>query len=83
MSDLMTRFFGPLSEDYCTYFLIVSAMFLVVFIIMFLAEVRYVILNYNKLNFRVLFSGILILFNVFLAYLMNRLFYTMCIRSHP
>lgn len=83
MSDFMTKLFGPLSENYCTYFLIVSAVFLVVFTIMFLAEVKYIMLNYNKLNYRVLFSGILILFNVFLAYLMNRLFYTMCVRTHP
>jgi hypothetical protein len=82
MSDLMMKLFGPLSESYCTYFLIVSAVFLVAFSIMFFAELRYIVLNYNKLNFRVLFSGILILFNMFLAYLMNRLFYTMCVRAH-
>jgi hypothetical protein len=79
----MTIFFGPLSQNYCTYFLIVSAMFLLAFVIMFLTEVRYVILNYNKLNFKVLFSGILILFNVFLVYFMNRILYTMCVETHP
>jgi len=49
---------------------------------MFLTELRYIVLNYNKLNFRVLFSGIAIVFNMFIAYLINRLFYNMCIATH-
>jgi hypothetical protein len=82
MSNLMTTLFGPLNERYCTYFLVISGLFLVVFVIMFLTELRYIVLNYNKLNFRVLFSGIAIVFNMFIAYLINRLFYNMCIATH-
>jgi len=78
----MTNLFGPLDEKYCTYFLVFSAVCLVIFVLMFLTEVRYILLNYNKLNFRVLFSGVLILFNVFLAYFTNRLFYMMCLKTH-
>jgi hypothetical protein len=35
----------------------------------------------NKLNFRLISGGIIILFNVFIAYFMNRLLYTMCTKS--
>ncbi len=83
MSDLMTTFFGTLNEKYCSYFLIISAIFLVIFVIMFLTEIRYIVLNYNKLNFRIIFSGIVILFNMFIVYFMNRMLYTMCIETHP
>lgn len=82
MFDFITTFFGPLHERYCVYFLAISAIFLVVFVIMFLAELRYIFLNYNKLNFRILFSGIAILFNIFIIYLTNRMLYTMCIETH-
>jgi hypothetical protein len=82
MSNLMTTFFGPVDEIYCTYFLIISMIFLIVFIIMFLAEIRYIMLNYNRLNYKILFSGIAILFNIFIVYFMNRMLYTMCVKTH-
>ena len=37
--------------------------------------------NINKLNFRMITSGVIILFNIFLAYFVNRLLYTMCNKS--
>ena len=82
MFDFMTTFFGPLHQRYCIYFLAISVLFFISFVIMFLTELRYIFLNYNKRNFRTLFSGIAILFNIFIIYLTNRMLYTMCIVTH-
>lgn len=78
MSDLMTSFFGPLDKSACVYFLIISVLFFISLVLLLLNEVYYIIRNFGKLNFRAIVSGIIILFNIFIAYFVNRLLYTMC-----
>jgi hypothetical protein len=77
----MNSYFGPLDKESCVYFLIMSMIFFVGLIILFFNEVLYVVKNFNKLNFRLFTSGLIILFNIFLAYFVNRLLYTMCTKS--
>lgn len=81
MSNFMSTYFGPLDKDSCVYFLIMTMIFFVGLVIIFFNEVYFVIRNFNKLNSRIVTSGILVLFNIFLAYFINRLLYTMCIKS--
>ncbi len=78
MSDLMTKFFGPLDKSACVYFLIISVLFFISLIILLATELLYIVKNINKLNFRAITSGLIIVFNVFIAYFVNRLLYTMC-----
>jgi hypothetical protein len=78
MSDLMTSIFGPLDKRACVYFLIISVLFFISLILLLTTEVFYILKNFDKLNFRIISSGIIILFNVFIAYFVNRLLYTMC-----
>jgi len=78
MLTTFSDFFGPLDKSSCVYFLIVSVMFFVGLIILFLNEIYFVFTNFSKLNFILISNGIIILFNVFLAYFVNRLLYTMC-----
>lgn len=81
MSNFMSAYFGPLDKSSCVYFLIMTIVFFIALIILFLNEIRYLIMNLNKLDFRKLTSGIIILFNIFLAYFVNRLLYTMCTKT--
>ena len=74
-------FFGPLDKSACVYFLIISIIFFISLILVLGSEVLYILQNFNKLNFRLLSSGIIILFNIFIAYFVNRLLYTMCNKS--
>ena len=81
MSDFMTRFFGPLTKEACLYFKIVTVLFFVVLMFTIFVEILFILKNYNKLTFGVFVSGILLLFNSFMAYFVNRLLYTMCSKS--
>jgi hypothetical protein len=81
MSDLVSKFFGPLDKGSCIYFLIICGLFFISLIIVLMSELFYVITNFNKLTLRNISSGVIVLFNVFIAYFVNRLLYTMCTKS--
>ena len=82
MSDLMTLFFGPLDKSACVYFFIISVLFFIFFILLIGSEFIYILNNYNKLNFKTFSGGLIILFNMFIVYFVNRMLYTMCISAH-
>ncbi len=81
MSYLMSTFFGPLDKQSCVYFLFLSMIFFAMLVFAIITELLFVIKNFKTLNFRILSSGILLLFNAFIAYFVNRLLYTMCDKS--
>ncbi len=81
MADLLSGYFSPLGRNSCVYFLILSVMFFISLVLILFSELLYIAKNFKHLNFRTMSHGILILFNVFLAYFVNRLFYTMCNNS--
>lgn len=81
MADFMTTYFGPLTKDSCMYFLFLSMIFFAVLIVIVILEVLFLVRRYKELNFRIFSNGVLILFNAFLAYFVNRLLYSMCSKS--
>ena len=81
MSDFMTTYFGPLDKQSCIYFLFLSMIFFAILIFTMIGEATFIIRRYKELDFRVFTSGILLLFNGFIAYFVNRLLYTMCSKS--
>ena len=81
MSGLYETFFGPLDKSACFYFYFLSLLFFVILIFVLLKEIIYVFKHYNSLNYMMFFKGLLILSNIFLAYFVNRLMYTMCSKS--
>lgn len=81
MTDLMSMFFGPLDKNACIYFYIVTVIFFIGFLILIVNEAIFIIQNVNKLSFRMITGGIVILFNIFVAYFVNRLLYNMCVKS--
>jgi hypothetical protein len=56
-------------------------LFFGILIFTIIGEIMFLIKRYNQLNFRVFTSGVLLLFNSFIAYFVNRLLYTMCSKS--
>jgi hypothetical protein len=77
----MTTYFGPLDKQACVYFLFLTMLFFALLIFTIIGEIMYVIRRYKEIDFRVFTSGVLLLFNSFLAYFVNRLLYTMCSKS--
>jgi len=81
MSDFMTNYFGPLDKGSCVYFLIISGIFFVLLVVAIFSNILWLIKNYKQLNLRILTGGVVMLFNIFLAYFVNRLLYSMCNKS--
>jgi hypothetical protein len=81
MSDFVSTFFGPLDKSSCIYFLVICGLFFVSLIIVLMSELFYLITNFNKITLRNISTGVVIVFNAFLAYFVNRLLYTMCTKS--
>ena len=81
MSDFMSNYFGPLDKSNCVYFLIISAIFFVLLVISIFGNLFILIKHYKKLDFKTFTGGLVMVFNIFLAYFVNRLLYGMCIKS--
>jgi hypothetical protein len=81
MLDLMSKYFGPLDKGSCVYFLIISALFFVMLLVVISINIFWLFKNYKDINFRILTGGVIMLFNIFLAYFVNRLLYSMCMKS--
>lgn len=81
MTDFVSKYFGPLSKDSCVYFLIISSIFFVMMVTFVFINMFWLIKNYKQANFRLFTGGVVMFFNIFLAYFVNRLLYTMCTKS--
>ena len=81
MSKFMNTYFGPLSKDWCVYFLILTILFFITLVLTLIGNIVYIVKHYKSMKPIDYISGILILFNIFIAYFVNRLLYTMCTKS--
>jgi len=70
--------FVLLNKDACIYFYFLSAFFYILLIIALIAGIIFVFKKPAQLNFKIGIHGIILIFNIFLAYFVNRLLYTMC-----
>jgi hypothetical protein len=77
----MSNYFGPLDKNSCVYFLVISLIFFILLVIAIFTQLFWVFNNYKQLNFKILTGGLVMVFNIFLAYFVNRLLYTMCTKS--
>jgi hypothetical protein len=73
--------YGPLDKKACIYFSALTIFFFIALVLALLTEAFYLVKNYKNITGRHVISGVLILFNVFLAYFVNRLLYNMCSKS--
>ena len=78
MTNFQNLFFGPLNSDACIYFYFVTAFFLFLLILALFAGIALVIKRPSVINFKTGLHALLIFFNIFLAYFVNRLLYTIC-----
>ena len=81
MTDFMTTLVGSLNKEWCNYFLFLSMFMYVLFVIAVLTEIYFLFNHYKTLDFKMIMNGVLLLLNAFLAYMVNRLLYTMCVKS--
>jgi hypothetical protein len=77
----MNTLFGPLNKEWCNYFLFISMIMYVLFIFAILIEIYFLFKHYKSLDFKMVMNGVFMLVNSFLAYMVNRLLYTMCVKS--
>lgn len=81
MNDFMNTYFGPLGQEYCIYFYALSIFFGIAFVLSVISVVTYMITHINKIDMKMLIHTFFLLINSFLAYLVNRLLHTMCVKS--
>jgi hypothetical protein len=79
--SFMDKYFGPLPREYCVYFYALSILFGVMFVTSSLSIAYFMITHIKKVNAMFIVNSIFILLNTFLAYLVNRLLHTMCVKS--
>ena len=81
MDNFMNEYFGPLGKEYCTYFYVLSIIFGVTFVLSAISIASFIVLHHKKVDAMFIVNSFFILFNSFLAYLVNRIMNTMCIKS--
>jgi hypothetical protein len=81
MVSLMDQYFGPLPREYCVYFYALSIVFGVMFLMSAVSIAYFMITHIKKVNTMFIVNSIFILLNSFLAYLVNRLLHTMCVKA--
>jgi hypothetical protein len=81
MSDFMSNYFGPLDKSSCVYFLIISVIFFILLLVAIFGNIFWIIKNYKNVDFKMISGGVVMMFNVFLAYFVNRLLFTICTKS--
>jgi len=80
-STFMDQYFGPLPREYCVYFYALSIIFGVMFAASAVSIVYFMITHIKKVNTMFIVNSIFILLNTFIAYLVNRLLHTMCVKA--
>ena len=78
----MDTYFGPLGAEYCIYFYTLSIIFGITFVLSLFYSLYYIIFNFKKLNTMGGTMGVVnTCISSLIAYLVNRLLHTMCMKS--
>ena len=81
MLSFLESLFTPLDKRSCIYFLSLSILFFILFVGVLVRLLYNVLFNYKSITGRDTRFMIAILVDMLLAYFVNRLFYSICIRS--
>jgi len=81
MNDIFNYFFGPVDKIYCNLYLIFTITSLLVLIWVFSMEIYLIIKNRKALKFSMVRNGVLLLVNMFVVYILNRIMYNMCMKT--
>ena len=74
-------YFGPLSQEYCAYFYLLSVLCGVLFVISIIGIIYAIISSPKKVDSHFLVTSMTLSLNVFFMYFVNRLLNTMCVNS--
>jgi hypothetical protein len=77
----MNLFFGPLSKEYCFYYLLLTYISFFILLTTLVYELYYLMFKLKKINSRVLVTVLMVILNLFIVYFVNRLSYTVCSKS--
>jgi len=78
MGNFQNSVFGPLSKEACFYFYFFTVLFFILLVILVVTAIVIGIRNPKKINFSYCLHIVALFCNLFLAYFVNRLLYTMC-----
>ena len=81
MSNILSMIYGPLDKGSCVYFLVLTVFFFVSLVLGLIGHLIFIIRERKQLKFSNIVGGLYMLFNIFIAYFMNRLLYTICNKS--
>ena len=81
MNSFMDKYFGPLPREYCVYFYALSVLFGVMFAFSVVSMLYFMIMHMKRVNMMFIANSFFMILNTFLAYLVNRLLHTMCVKS--
>ena len=81
LRKFMKYYFGPLNKEYCFYFYFMSILFFIALLLCILGILTTMFYTPKLINFMFVLNSFLLLFNVFVAYFVNRLLNTMCVAS--
>ncbi len=81
MNSFMDKYFGPLPREYCVYFYALSVLFGAMFAFSLLSMLYFMMMHMKRVNMMFIANSFFMILNTFLAYLVNRLLHTMCVKS--
>ena len=81
MDSFMDKYFGPLPREYCVYFYALSVLFGVMFAFSVASMLYFMVMHMKRVNMMFIANSFFMILNTFLAYLVNRLLHTMCVKS--
>ncbi len=81
MNSFMDKYFGPLPREYCVYFYALSVLFGVMFAFSVVSMLYFMVMHMKRVNMMFIANSFFMILNTFLAYLVNRLLHTMCVKS--
>jgi hypothetical protein len=73
--------FTPLDKKYCVYFYYISVISFCFFIFIFLTATWCLVFETKKINLIFCMNSVSLMISTFLAYFVNRLMYSMCVKS--
>jgi hypothetical protein len=80
MNELMNYFFGPLPKEYCLYYYFLAVISAIILVMTFLSFVAFIVKS-KKIKMTMWLSMFNTLLAIFISYFVNRLLYTICVKS--
>ena len=77
----LENLFTPLDKKYCIYFYYISIISFSFFVLIILSTTWCLAFQTKKINFIFCMNAFSIMISTFLSYFVNRLMYSMCVRS--